>query len=230
MVSAPEISRWAGPIIDVLLDYVGNVQLCSRLKEHIDSYEDWAVIKEKAGMVTQKRIWHKHSHCWIQNVSHHLFPLTVSILSTEKPCRFLTRPLQNHTVSIYPLNSVGFPYWDWITFFSQVLGTRNCWSTLTLWCWIYHRYRSGPLEISCQSRKAHLSAPVMQADQGKWIRWPPPQQASRHQWLSQNIQKIQRLSQILSELVVQHEDELGMYCIYFQWWGWVLWSILLKSS
>lgn len=48
-VSAPEVSRWAGPIIDVLLDYVGNVQLCSRLKEHIDSYEDWAVIKEKAG-------------------------------------------------------------------------------------------------------------------------------------------------------------------------------------
>lgn len=43
------MSRWAGPIIDVLLDYVGNVQLCSRLKEHIDSFEDWAVIKEKAG-------------------------------------------------------------------------------------------------------------------------------------------------------------------------------------
>ncbi|ELK27324.1 Ankyrin repeat and SOCS box protein 2 [Myotis davidii] len=48
ILSAPEVSRWAGPIIDVLLDYVGNVQLCSRLKEHIDSYEDWAVIKEKA--------------------------------------------------------------------------------------------------------------------------------------------------------------------------------------
>lgn len=48
-LSAPEVSRWAGPIIDVLLDYVGNVQLCSRLKEHIDSFEDWAVIKEKAG-------------------------------------------------------------------------------------------------------------------------------------------------------------------------------------
>lgn len=48
ILSAPEVSRWAGPIIDVLLDYVGNVQLCSRLKEHIDSYEDWAVIREKA--------------------------------------------------------------------------------------------------------------------------------------------------------------------------------------
>ncbi|KAM6201419.1 ankyrin repeat and SOCS box protein 2 isoform 1-T1 [Rhynchocyon petersi] len=48
ILSAPEVSRWAGPIIDVLLDYVGNVQLCSRLKEHIESFEDWAVIKEKA--------------------------------------------------------------------------------------------------------------------------------------------------------------------------------------
>ncbi|XP_012824933.1 ankyrin repeat and SOCS box protein 2 isoform X3 [Xenopus tropicalis] len=48
MVSTPEMSRWAGPIIDVLLDYVGNVKLCSRLQEHLDSYEDWACIKEKS--------------------------------------------------------------------------------------------------------------------------------------------------------------------------------------
>ncbi|KAM5274061.1 ankyrin repeat and SOCS box protein 2 [Ctenodactylus gundi] len=48
ILSAPEVSRWAGPIIDILLDYVGNVQLCSRLKEHINSFEEWAVIKEKA--------------------------------------------------------------------------------------------------------------------------------------------------------------------------------------
>ncbi|XP_060036944.1 ankyrin repeat and SOCS box protein 2 isoform X1 [Erinaceus europaeus] len=48
ILSAPELSRGAGPIIAVLLDYVGNVQLCSRLKEHIGSFEDWAVIKEKA--------------------------------------------------------------------------------------------------------------------------------------------------------------------------------------
>uniref|UniRef100_A0A670YHW5 Ankyrin repeat and SOCS box containing 2 n=1 Tax=Pseudonaja textilis TaxID=8673 RepID=A0A670YHW5_PSETE len=37
------------PGIYVLLDYVGNVQLCSRLKEQIDSYEDWSNIKVKAG-------------------------------------------------------------------------------------------------------------------------------------------------------------------------------------
>ncbi|XP_061099638.1 ankyrin repeat and SOCS box protein 2-like [Conger conger] len=48
MISTDLMSRWAGPIIDVLLDYVGNVQLCARLVEHLDSYEDWAGIKEKS--------------------------------------------------------------------------------------------------------------------------------------------------------------------------------------
>lgn len=48
MISVPSISRWAGPIIDVLLDYVGNVTLCSKLMEHLDSYSEWSVIKEKA--------------------------------------------------------------------------------------------------------------------------------------------------------------------------------------
>ncbi|XP_036406530.1 ankyrin repeat and SOCS box protein 2-like isoform X2 [Megalops cyprinoides] len=48
MISTDHNCRWAGPIIDVLLDYVGNVQLCARLIEHLDSYKDWAVIKEKA--------------------------------------------------------------------------------------------------------------------------------------------------------------------------------------
>ncbi|KAM3919497.1 ankyrin repeat and SOCS box protein 2 [Leptodactylus fuscus] len=48
MVSTPELNRWAGPIIDVLLDYVGNVRLCSRLQEHLDSYSEWECIKTKA--------------------------------------------------------------------------------------------------------------------------------------------------------------------------------------
>ncbi|KAM6914986.1 ankyrin repeat and SOCS box protein 2-like [Xenentodon cancila] len=48
MISIPSISRWAGPIIDVLLDYVGHVTLCSRLMEHLESYSDWSCIKEKA--------------------------------------------------------------------------------------------------------------------------------------------------------------------------------------
>uniref|UniRef100_A0A3Q3JP53 SOCS box domain-containing protein n=1 Tax=Monopterus albus TaxID=43700 RepID=A0A3Q3JP53_MONAL len=48
MISAPSINRWAGPIIDILLDYVGHVTLCSRLMEHLDSYPDWSIIREKA--------------------------------------------------------------------------------------------------------------------------------------------------------------------------------------
>lgn len=49
MISAPSICRWAGPIIDLLLDYVGHVTLCSRLMEHLNSYSDWNGIKDKAG-------------------------------------------------------------------------------------------------------------------------------------------------------------------------------------
>ncbi|KAJ8288917.1 hypothetical protein COCON_G00015760 [Conger conger] len=48
MLCSPSVSSWAGPVIDLLLDYVGNVQLCARLTEHLDSHEDWAVIKEKS--------------------------------------------------------------------------------------------------------------------------------------------------------------------------------------
>ncbi|KAK7944849.1 hypothetical protein WMY93_000577 [Mugilogobius chulae] len=49
MVSSPTISRWVGPIVDLLLDYVGHVTLCSRLLEHLDSYCEWSRIKDKAG-------------------------------------------------------------------------------------------------------------------------------------------------------------------------------------
>ncbi|XP_026854841.2 ankyrin repeat and SOCS box protein 2-like [Electrophorus electricus] len=48
LVSNPKTSLWVGPIIDVLLDYVGHVKLCSRVIEHLDGYSDWAIIKEKS--------------------------------------------------------------------------------------------------------------------------------------------------------------------------------------
>lgn len=50
MLSRPRVINWAGPIIDILLDYVGHVKLCSRLIEHLDSFSEWASIKEKASM------------------------------------------------------------------------------------------------------------------------------------------------------------------------------------
>ncbi|XP_056115958.1 ankyrin repeat and SOCS box protein 2 isoform X3 [Rhinichthys klamathensis goyatoka] len=48
VISTETYSRWAGPIIDVLLDYVGHVKLCARLTEHLDSYHEWQCIKEKS--------------------------------------------------------------------------------------------------------------------------------------------------------------------------------------
>ncbi|XP_037393610.1 ankyrin repeat and SOCS box protein 2-like isoform X7 [Pygocentrus nattereri] len=48
MISHPMVNRWAGPMIDLLLDYVGHVKLCSRLNEQLEIYDSWAHIKEKS--------------------------------------------------------------------------------------------------------------------------------------------------------------------------------------
>ncbi|XP_076873724.1 ankyrin repeat and SOCS box protein 2-like isoform X2 [Brachyhypopomus gauderio] len=48
MISHPSVYRWAGHTIDLLLDYVGQVTLCSRLSEYLESYEEWAYIREKS--------------------------------------------------------------------------------------------------------------------------------------------------------------------------------------
>ncbi|XP_063079609.1 ankyrin repeat and SOCS box protein 2-like isoform X2 [Engraulis encrasicolus] len=43
----PYNTPWAGPIIELLLEYTGKVKLCSRLIEILDTNKDWAHIKEK---------------------------------------------------------------------------------------------------------------------------------------------------------------------------------------
>ncbi|XP_059211868.1 ankyrin repeat and SOCS box protein 2-like [Centropristis striata] len=48
VVSSPTFCRVAGPIVSLLLDYVGHVALCWRLLEVLDSRSDWAPIKLKA--------------------------------------------------------------------------------------------------------------------------------------------------------------------------------------
>ncbi|KAK7150315.1 hypothetical protein R3I93_011538 [Phoxinus phoxinus] len=48
VISPPSVSELVGPIINTLLDYVGHVKLCSRITEHLDSYKEWAHIKEKS--------------------------------------------------------------------------------------------------------------------------------------------------------------------------------------
>ncbi|CAG5866414.1 unnamed protein product [Menidia menidia] len=47
-ISGPAMSKWAGPIIDVLLEHVGQVQLCSKLTELLDSREEWQAVKQKS--------------------------------------------------------------------------------------------------------------------------------------------------------------------------------------
>lgn len=48
VVSSSPLSQVAGPIVSMLLDYVGHVCLCSRLLEVLESRGDWTPIKLKA--------------------------------------------------------------------------------------------------------------------------------------------------------------------------------------
>ncbi|XP_028851899.1 ankyrin repeat and SOCS box protein 2b isoform X2 [Denticeps clupeoides] len=47
-ISAAPARDRAGPLISLLLDYVGGVPLCSRLTELLGSRQEWAAVKEKA--------------------------------------------------------------------------------------------------------------------------------------------------------------------------------------
>ncbi|XP_077411520.1 ankyrin repeat and SOCS box protein 2-like isoform X2 [Vanacampus margaritifer] len=47
-ISTSTMSQWAGPIIDVLLDYVAHVQLCSKLTQLLDSRHEWVAVKRKS--------------------------------------------------------------------------------------------------------------------------------------------------------------------------------------
>ncbi|XP_063079587.1 ankyrin repeat and SOCS box protein 2-like isoform X2 [Engraulis encrasicolus] len=46
-VSAPSVGSWAGPIVSLLLDYVGHVPLCSRLTQLLHGHPDWASLTHR---------------------------------------------------------------------------------------------------------------------------------------------------------------------------------------
>ncbi|XP_077395867.1 ankyrin repeat and SOCS box protein 2-like isoform X2 [Festucalex cinctus] len=47
-ISTSTMSQWTGPIIDVLLDYVAHVHLCSKLTQLLDSRHEWVAVKRKS--------------------------------------------------------------------------------------------------------------------------------------------------------------------------------------
>ncbi|XP_067471026.1 ankyrin repeat and SOCS box protein 2-like isoform X2 [Thunnus thynnus] len=46
-ISTSIMCKWAGPIIDLLLEHVSHVQLCSKLTQLLDSREEWLPVKRK---------------------------------------------------------------------------------------------------------------------------------------------------------------------------------------
>ncbi|KAM6912473.1 ankyrin repeat and SOCS box protein 2-like isoform 1-T1 [Xenentodon cancila] len=47
-ISTPVMCEWAGPIIDLLLEHVGNVQMCNKLSELLNIREEWHSVKTKS--------------------------------------------------------------------------------------------------------------------------------------------------------------------------------------
>ena len=53
-ISTPVMCKWAGPVIDLLLEHVGSVQLCNKLSELLDSREEWHSVKRKSSKCHMK--------------------------------------------------------------------------------------------------------------------------------------------------------------------------------
>ncbi|XP_037097745.1 ankyrin repeat and SOCS box protein 2-like isoform X2 [Syngnathus acus] len=47
-ISTPTMSQWAGPIIDLLLEHVAHVQLCSKLTQLLESRHEWVAVRRKS--------------------------------------------------------------------------------------------------------------------------------------------------------------------------------------
>ncbi|KAF7666456.1 hypothetical protein LDENG_00108680 [Lucifuga dentata] len=74
-ISTLGVYKCTGPIIDLLLDHVGNVQLCSRLTELLDSQEEWLAVKMKT--LSPRPLQHLcRLRIWTQMGRHRLRSLT----------------------------------------------------------------------------------------------------------------------------------------------------------
>jgi len=75
-ISTPVMCKWAGPILDLLLEHVGHVQLCSKLTELLDSREEWHAVKRKSCKCQKKNIntcLHPYTEMYLfQSVFHFL--------------------------------------------------------------------------------------------------------------------------------------------------------------
>lgn len=81
----------AGPIIDLLLEHVAQVQLCSKLTELLDSQEEWLAVKRKSrkhqtksyqslAPLTCKRVTFTSSH--MHTIQKCLFSFVSSVTSS----------------------------------------------------------------------------------------------------------------------------------------------------
>ncbi|XP_061698886.1 ankyrin repeat and SOCS box protein 2-like isoform X4 [Syngnathoides biaculeatus] len=75
-ISSSFMSKWAGPIVDMLLEHVTHVQLCSKLSQLLESRHEWVAVKRKSLSPRPLR------HLCRMNVRSHVGPHRLKFLSS----------------------------------------------------------------------------------------------------------------------------------------------------
>lgn len=84
-ISTPAMCKWAGPIIDLLLEHVAHVQLCSRLTELLGGQEEWLAVKRKSCEHQTKAYHPRHA-----NTSTSLFHILICASNTNRVYRYVS--------------------------------------------------------------------------------------------------------------------------------------------
>ncbi|XP_062862804.1 ankyrin repeat and SOCS box protein 2b [Trichomycterus rosablanca] len=98
-ISSTSVSHIAAPLINLLLDYVGNVQLCCGITKHLKSKEAWPVIKEKAS--SPRPLMHLCRLKVREQVGAQRLMLLNNLPLPSRLLQFLHCLQANNTVSIY---------------------------------------------------------------------------------------------------------------------------------
>uniref|UniRef100_H3DJ11 Ankyrin repeat and SOCS box containing 2b n=1 Tax=Tetraodon nigroviridis TaxID=99883 RepID=H3DJ11_TETNG len=83
-ISAGDMRQWAGPVLDLLLEHVAQVQPCSRLLELLDSREEWLPVRRKS--LSPRPLQHL---CRLQIRSHVGRPRLKRVRSLPLPDRLI---------------------------------------------------------------------------------------------------------------------------------------------
>ncbi|XP_068194972.1 ankyrin repeat and SOCS box protein 2-like isoform X2 [Antennarius striatus] len=87
-ITTSVMSKWAGAVIDLLLDHVGQVQLCNKVTELLDSREEWLSVKRKS--LSPRPLLHLCRLCIRTQMGSHRLKSLTSLPLPDRMIRYLS--------------------------------------------------------------------------------------------------------------------------------------------